>query len=64
MPVRCEISTMGVMSLRCVRAAQFGRILISDRQSRALIVRLGGVCAARARQSNVRRVDVEIVHQM
>ena len=26
-PARCEISTIGVMSLRCVRAAQFGLIL-------------------------------------
>ena len=26
-PARCEISTMGTMSLRCVRAAQLGLIL-------------------------------------
>ena len=64
-PARCEISAMGMMSLRCVRAAQLGRILsFLSGDLAGQPFDSGGVCSACAGQTDVGCVDAECFHQV
>jgi hypothetical protein len=60
MPARCEISAIGRMSFWCVRANR--HLLFDDLARESFDARR--VCPARARQPDIRRVDLEVVHQV
>ena len=56
-PARCEISAIGMMSLRCVQAAQLGRILSFCRYLAGQPFNTRGMCSACAGQTDVGCVD-------